>query len=235
MDTRLRYSVLAYIIYMMKINCTEFAYRLNKSCDLNDIPPKNKGRISYIAKLMSVSERSVSGWLESNPDKNYLPAKNKRAILAEKLNVSLEYLEYGIGSIRPDGGNEIVNIKNTLPVFSFDNLSIHNFMNLDVPKKDITKYNLVLTNNAFITHHNDESMTPLFSNGAEVIVDTKNQYKSGSFVIAQNISENEIFIRQYISTDFKSFLSAFNPMYPPMEVNDNIRIIGQIVHSVSTH
>ena len=59
------------------------------------LPQKNKGRTEKLAKLIGVSKMTVSYWF----DGKFLPSKNKREMIANELNVSQNYLEFGFGGM----------------------------------------------------------------------------------------------------------------------------------------
>ena len=74
---------------------TKFADRLNHALDLNNIPPKGKGRQVIVAKMFGVSQKGASKWLEGTT----YPDLQRIAVIAKRLNVNVEWLAYGTGTI----------------------------------------------------------------------------------------------------------------------------------------
>ena len=74
-----------------------FAQRLNAALDARDFPPKHKGRHVELARVMGVSPKGASFWL--NGDK--LPSAENIIELSDRLGICAEWLWVGRGSMDP--------------------------------------------------------------------------------------------------------------------------------------
>lgn len=86
---------------MVTDNKIEFANRLNKALDLNNVPPKGHGRQIAVAKMFHVSQKGARKWLEgeSIPDTKRIPD------IARRLKVTGEWLLTGMGSIKDESAS----------------------------------------------------------------------------------------------------------------------------------
>lgn len=72
-----------------------FAARLNALLDLNNFPPKNKGRQTQLARLCSTSQKGARKWLESEG----IPRIENIRSIAQEFKVNMAWLHYGDGAI----------------------------------------------------------------------------------------------------------------------------------------
>ena len=75
-----------------------FSKRLDHALDLYGVPPKGKGRQVTVGKMFGVSQKAANKWLEGIS----LPDTMRIAVIAEKLNVNVEWLTYGVGPINTE-------------------------------------------------------------------------------------------------------------------------------------
>ncbi len=74
----------------------EFAVRLNEALDDISVPPKGDGRQHYVGKLFNVQQSAARRWLEGMA----MPRPALFQTIADKLNVRVEWLMFGLGPKR---------------------------------------------------------------------------------------------------------------------------------------
>jgi menaquinone-dependent protoporphyrinogen IX oxidase len=79
-----------------KKDLKSFAKRLNQALDEMAIAPRNRGRQSEAAKLFQKSQKAVRRWLLAEG----YPNKAEWESVAERVNVRLEWLFFGLGPMR---------------------------------------------------------------------------------------------------------------------------------------
>lgn len=118
-----------------QINNNEIAARMNKALNLMPEIPKDRSRITAIAKLFTESNQTIRKWLIGDANKKTtLPYVSKLPEIAKILNVNVNWLLSGDGLMRPEGSQPaIIDISvlsealefasNELNIFSYDTLS----------------------------------------------------------------------------------------------------------------
>jgi SOS-response transcriptional repressor LexA len=229
-----RMSLICYLksLKMQNLNWRDFSIRLNIALDLRGYPPIGEGRISYLQTIFDISRASANKWIHGRA----IPHPNTRKKIAEKLGVSLSWLETGIGEatdIDPVSYHPSNEIKK-IPIFSFselyeiDNLAV---MLNKVHAKDTLIVNNQIPNDCFAVSVIGDSMIPKFHSGTLLIVGMNQNIADGDFVIAKSKRFPEALFRQFILGDSGQYLLALNPKFSPIKIDSNEEILGKILES----
>ncbi|WP_133309344.1 S24 family peptidase [Parashewanella curva] len=68
-----------------------FSERLNAILDEHNFPPKNMGRISWLANMFSTTHKGAGNWVNGRA----IPSRKTLKIMCEKFNVNEEWLQFG--------------------------------------------------------------------------------------------------------------------------------------------
>ena len=69
----------------------QFSNRLNAVLDDHQFPPKNMGRISWLAKMFSTTHKGAGNWVNGKA----IPSRKTLKIMSEKFNINEEWLQFG--------------------------------------------------------------------------------------------------------------------------------------------
>ncbi len=69
----------------------QFSDRLNSVLDDHQFPPKNMGRISWLAKMFSTTHKGAGNWVNGKA----IPSRKTLKVMSDKFNVSEEWLQFG--------------------------------------------------------------------------------------------------------------------------------------------
>lgn len=205
-----------------------FAERLNFALDKEKFPPKNKGRIQLLAEMMGLTHRGASKWIngETHP-----PAK-KYSALAQKLNVSEQWLKEGLGSIsckqKESPSMMHANANTTfVPLYAVEELE----NDKKTPLKMISS-DLPATENVVAIKLESEAMFPRFPSGTIIILDQNKKAKDGDFVLIQTSYYPVPIFRQFMQFNTSKYLSAHNPKFDRLTMSDSDKIIGTMVQAI---
>ena len=157
-----------------------FSRRLNYLLDLENAPPKGKGRLSYLANQFSVKNQSVRKWLEGKS----LPDVYRLVDIARHFRVNLEWLLLGDGSSIASNENkawpngerskfisvpvliwdDLPNWQEALASSSYDQESQTFWADFDFPSRDGTPPK------AYALRITDEEMQPRYQLGSIILV-----------------------------------------------------------------
>lgn len=215
------------IISEGKESCAEFAKRLNYALDLRKYPPLGQGRISYLQEIFELSRAGANKWLHGKA----IPHKRKREEIAEKLGISLTWLETGEGDpIKVDITKfEANNQAITIPL-----LSMAAAYNLEEALKSIHSLEKIvvgshLPQNTFAVKLMGKAMFPKISEKSLLLVSPNQESKDGDIVLATCKSIPESICRQYIVGSNGEYLIAINPNFDPIQIGENAKIIGKVI------
>ena len=209
-----------------KINM--FAKRLNEALDLRLYPAIGHGRTSYIQEIFAVSRVGAHNWLHGKA----LPHKKKRVEIANKLGISLLWLETGIGD-KLETNTCIYEAKNhaiEIPLISLvDACHIENLSRDELYKKTIIASEHSENDTLFSVKYAGNSMSPKFINGSTLIIKSNFDLIDGDYVLTKVNNIPEAICRQYIVGAENNYLVAINPKFEAIVVNLDINIIGKII------
>lgn len=204
-----------------------FSERLNICLDKEGFPPKNCGRIQLLAEMVGLTHRGASKWVngQSTP-----PAKKYHS-LAQKLNVSEEWLKSGEGHMLGSEASERVSRARGLPqdvVISTVNELI------SAKKSDQTSMPCVLPykGHFFGITLETEAMSPRFPNGSIIIFDDEAIPKDGDFVLVQTEELPEPIFRQLLIMGSSRYLLAHNPKFDRLIWTNGCRIMGKLAQAI---
>jgi len=150
--------------------------------------------------------------------------------LAEALQTTPEYLQYGVGDM--DNATVIARAGNYLPLISLVQAGawadINETSSLDA---ELYPCPVKCSKDSFVVRVEGESMMKAFYPGDLLYVDPQSQPINGSFVIARLDDENQATFKQLIIDGNKKYLKALNPDWPNkfVEINGNCTIVGKVV------
>ena len=209
------------------MNSSTFSERLNICLDKEGFPPKNCGRIQSLAEMVGLTHRGASKWVngQSTP-----PAK-KYASLAQKLNVSEEWLRTGNGAMLGSTPSERVSRAKGLiqyvVIFTMNEL-------MSPPKEDLTPIPCMMPykGNFFGITLETEAMSPRFPNGSIIIFDKETPPKDGDFVLVQTEELPEPIFRQLLIMGTCRYLYAHNPKFDRLIWTSGCHIIGKLAQAI---
>lgn len=79
----------------------------------------------------------------------------------------------------------------------------------------------------------EDAMWPQFQPGTTLIVDPNKTSKNRDFVIAYLESNDETVFRQLLCEGKRRILSAINPDFPSLEMQENDKILGVVIQTRS--
>ncbi len=204
----------------------EFAKRFNLALDMRSYPALGRGRITYIQEVFSISRAGANKWLHGQ----CIPHKKSRRLIAEKLGISLSWLETGDGSATETGESQYQSktLIKEIPL-----------LNLAQAARDITPDELTQTPNIPISNESPieviaiqqagNSMSPRFVEGSILITKKTEEIKDGDFVIAKIENMPEAIFRQFIIGAEGNYLIAINPSFMPQLIDKSTKIIGKVI------
>lgn len=209
------------------MNLSTFSERLNLCLDKEGFPPKHCGRIQLLAEMIGLTHRGASKWVngQSTP-----PAK-KYASLAQKLNVSEEWLASGKGSMLGNEPSKRLSLVNGL----IQEVVIFNMNELLLTQpNNATSMPCVLPykGNFFGITLETEAMSPRFPNGSIIIFDKESCPKDGDFVLVQTQGLPEIIFRQLLITNDARYLCAGNPKFDQITWSNDYQILGKLAQAI---
>lgn len=159
-----------------------FADRLNLALDHAGFPPKNRGRIQRLADMMELSHRGASKWINGQS----APPVKKHPVLAEKLQVNLNWLSRGEGemvdAIR-------INTLRNIPVFLvYEEGSPLYYQPCHLPPEG----------QFFGIQLETEAMSPRFPQSSIMIFEKTSCVKDGDYVWVQHPDYPEPLFRQLL-------------------------------------
>ena len=192
-----------------------FSKRLNHALDLYGIPPKGKGRQVTVGKLFGVSQKAANKWLEAIS----LPDISRIAVIANELQVNVEWLAYGTGpiNVEPFPGEKNSPWKK-IPLISWEQAG--NFQTLDIRNiQEWTWTNIECSQQTYAVRVKDDSMLPRYEPGATLIVDYKRKPEHRDIVIFRWKKTGEVSCAQFLIDGPNKYLKPHNPDYKTILIN----------------
>ncbi|MBY0544401.1 MAG: hypothetical protein K2Q14_02510 [Gammaproteobacteria bacterium] len=195
-----------------------FAERLNHALDLNSIPPKGKGRQVILAKMFGVSQRGAGKWLEAE----VYPDIQKIAVIANGLNVNVEWLAYGTGPINQQALPDISvgTGWKKVPLITWDTV-VHL---ADYTPSIDTKWvwtDVECGPKTYAITVIDDSMEPRYEPGSILIVDPEREPSHQRMVIVRWKKTNTATCTQFLVDGPNRYLRPHNPQYSTTLINEN--------------
>lgn len=210
----------------------EFSERLNSALDLRKYPLLGQGRVSHLQEMFGLSRAGAHKWLHGKA----IPHRKKRVEIAEKLCISLIWLETG-----NDDSSEI----NTGPLavvnqaFEIPLLSTLSAYHLDKALEDREQFEKVQINNSlygdcdkktiFAVRMQGMSMFPKISEGNIVLIDQNKPLSDGDLVLATILNFPEAICRQYVIGHNRTYLVAINNKFEAITIEKGVRVLGKII------
>ena len=192
---------------------------------LKEIRKENKKSQEELAKLLGVTQATLSGW-----ENEKYEIDNKSLITcAELFNVSVDYL-LGLSDEQGEtasNGKKIPvlgNVAAGLPISAVENILDYEEISEDMSR----------TGEFFGLRIKGNSMEPKISEGDVVIVRQQDDVESGQVAIVL-INGDDATCKKFVKHDNGISLVSYNPSHPPMfftpeEIETKpIRIIGRVV------
>ena len=201
-----------------------FAARLNQALDHNGIPPKNHGRIQYVAEMFLLSHAGAGKWINGL----VLPAKGRRRELAQRLGVNYDWLEFGKGEMLASKPSSESGGLSKLPILSY-----HEAVDFDKHVENFVGETLALDVNvgsrAFVVYAQGTAMSGRFPEGSILVFDPDAPVQDGDYVLAKVNKLPDAIFRQYMLSDSGKFLYAQDPRYQTHKMAVGDKIIARMM------
>ncbi len=205
----------------------DFSKRLNDALDKAGFPPKNKGRIKLLAEMMGLSHRGAGKWLNGET----VPPAKKIYFLAEKLNISVEWLCFGKGNMIRESGA----LGTNPPDLMFKDIPFYTLEDLNNPYRTPLQRIPCFTpssNKTFAIKIDSEAMFPRIPAGSIIFVDMDRKTKDGDFILMQLEHIPGPQPRQLIISNGVHYLIAANPKFERTILNAHDKILGVIIQII---
>lgn len=223
----------------------EFSQRLKKALSQRDIAEWGAG--ARLAEATGKTAKAASKWLNEET----MPGRDSMVAIADWLNVRVEWLAHGDGSMTESPKPES---RASAPVEGYENVapllqpyrnakeypliswvaagswqeSCDNFQPGDADEWLLSDVNA--GPHGYWLQVKGPSMLPTFTEGMRILVKPEGfDLVSGKFYIARLLDTGETTFKQYIRDSGLGFLQPLNPAFPTLPVTDNVQIIGQVV------
>lgn len=204
----------------------QFAERLNQAFDLRNYPSHGRGRVNYIQEIFNISRAGANKWIHGKA----IPHPQKRGEIAQKLGISLDWLETGEGSPldRNEENFEADNLTHKIPLLTMQQAyNIETAINSNEIEKLIVNNTIPL--NAIAINFVGNSMQPRFQEPSILIMTPGVPVTDGDYVIAKTIMLPEALFRQYVKGSSGAYLVALNPKFEPVKLDESSDIIGKVI------
>lgn len=184
-------------------------------------------KAAHLARSLNIARASVSAWM-TGKSKN-ISGKNAFAV-AKYFNVNPQWLQLGTGNKNniKNNANYVENSlqKNRVPLFNLTEKKENNNIVNDYTMnkyQEFVETTIETTNKTYALRVIGDSMTPLFPEGAIIIIEPENDAKTGDYIIAELDSALIFKQLQIDGNDF--YLKPLNDRYPIKPIGD-AKIIG---------
>lgn len=206
----------------------KFAERLNRALDVRNYPPIGRGRISYLQEVFTLSRAGANKWLHGKA----IPQPKRRSEIAEKLGVSLRWLETGNGDMfeREELSYSADKRVHKIPLLTMRQAYILD-KGIDLSKEEFLVVSHDIPNNSVAIKNIGSAMEPRFHDGDILIMNPIAVIQDGDCVIAKTAILPEVVFRQYVQGSEHAYLVAFNSKFETIHIDSNIHILGKIVET----
>ena len=202
-----------------------FCERFNEALDTNGIPPRHQGRIQFVAEMFMLSHAGAGKWVNGLS----LPAKRKRRDIAERLNVSYDWLEFGHGEMRAAQQSAVIGAS-ALPVLSFhDVVNYHEHIRHYVGST--VTVDASVSDEAFVVHNHGPAMSGRFPEGTILVFDPQKKPQDGDYVLAVVKQLPEAIFRQLVVAETGKYLYAHDPRYKTHKIVRDDIIVAKMVQA----
>ncbi|MHB8544077.1 MAG: LexA family protein [Leptospirales bacterium] len=202
-----------------------FSFRLRKALAQTGI--SGHGSQTWLADIMGVSQSSARKWVMGQT----LPEIEKVVLLADKLQVRLEWLISGRGCMTKDEMKEEQIV--WVPVISWEDIPewLNSSMRKDVVKTDEVPFSEKVGSDTFAVVMQGTSMEPDIMDGDVVVVDPGHPWHHQDYVLASAGDHTET-IRKVILEGGKPVLTLSNPKYPSQVDSERNQILGTVAGKI---
>lgn len=220
----------------------EFAQRLKTAAKQAGYEERGLGAL--LAKITDSTPKAASKWLSAES----IPRPEKMAVIAKKLKVSQQWLQFGEGSEirepRPNYSSSNVEAapsvkeSKTAPVISWvqagewsEAVDIHQpgYGDSFEPVPDNSG------SNVFWLRVMGDSMTApsgtSVPEGHLILVDPDGDPVNGSLVVAKLVDSQEVTFKKLVIDSGFRYLKPLNPDYKTIQINGNCRIVGVVIEA----
>jgi SOS-response transcriptional repressor LexA len=201
-----------------------FAERFNQALDIFGVPPKNQGRSLIVAEMFSLTQRGAARWINGE----VYPPKQKRRVIAQKLGVNYDWLEFARGEPTVQNTQQ-PGIKH-LPL-----LTLHEAANYRTAIAGFAGQRVAIdsqvSDQSFVVKSSGKAMAGQFPEGTLLVVDPAETPHDGDFVLASVKKIPEAIFRQLVMGDMSSYLVAIDPSFTTVELTRTDHIIGVVVEA----
>ncbi|KZY40665.1 hypothetical protein A3733_23390 [Pseudoalteromonas shioyasakiensis] len=178
-----------------------------------------------LSELVGIAQQSLQK-IENDTTKN---PRNIQA-LADALDCSPEYLQFGVGEL--DNAEVTKTVTNKLPLISWVQAGAWSDIS-EVSPVDAERFLCPVncSEQSFVLRVQGISMEPKFNDGDLIFVDPEAECIHGSYVVARLDDDNQATFKQLIIEGSQKFLKAANPNWPEqlIPINGNCTLVGKVI------
>lgn len=178
-----------------------------------------------LSELIGIAQQSLQS-IESGK----IGKPRKIIALAEALETTPEYLQFGVGEL--DNAEVTKIVTNKLPLISWVQAGAWSDIS-EVSPVDAERFLCPVncSEQSFVLRVQGVSMEPKFNDGDLIFVDPEAECIHGSYVVARLDDDNQATFKQLIIEGNQKFLKAANPNWPEqlIPINGNCTLVGKVI------
>ncbi len=180
-----------------------------------------------LSEMIGIAQQSLQS-IESGK----IEKPRKIIELADALETTPEYLQFGIGEGENSNVSPGPTLKAAVPLISWVQAGAWSEIN-EIREFDADRYlcPVKCSDKTFALKVQGVSMEPKFFDGDLIFVDPEAECIHGSYVVARLDDNNEATFKQLIIESGHKFLKAANPNWPEqlIPINGNCTLVGKVV------
>lgn len=178
-----------------------------------------------LSEIIGIAQQSLQS-IESGK----IGKPRKIIALAEALETTPEYLQFGVGEL--DNAEVTKIVTNKLPLISWVQAGAWSDIS-EVNPVDAERFLCPVncSEQSFVLRVQGVSMEPKFNDGDLIFVDPEAECIHGSYVVARLDDDNQATFKQLIIEGNQKFLKAANPNWPEqlIPINGNCTLVGKVI------
>lgn len=188
-------------------------------------------------RLTGVTPKAASKWINGES----YPGKESLELIADRLSVRAEWLEYGVPPMKTNGNVQSAHSyrsRKRAPVISWVQAGSWTEANDYLQPGDGDSWEDIPDNansDCFWLRVVGDSMTSQAGisvpEGFLILVDPHGHADNGRLVVAKLIDSDEVTFKKLVIDGGKKYLKPLNPAYPVIEITSDCRVVGVVIEA----